>query len=388
MPTPITSTTAASMTQSQLQSQEHSEAYLNFISSVDSEFSRRTYQQVFPFFMKFCQVETYDAMLEIQSVKKLEGLIRDYIIYLKEDRKASPGTIRSYTTAIAHFYEMNDVRINWKKLKKFKGKYHSVVEDVPYTRNQIKSLIEMSDLRERAMILMMASAGLRRGALITMKLKDLQKIAKYNLYKITVYKKEAEQYLTYCTPECAQALDQYLDWRARLGEELTPSTIMFRKAFDITSPMIITRPKPLRPESITSFMIELLDKTGIRTPTDSKFARSNLMTCHGFRKFFHTECINHNMNPLYAEYLMGHKTGLMKSYFKPTDNELLEGNDKSVGYIGLIPYLTIHATEEENERLRRQVETLQVEKSQIEDLQKEMNAIRELVLFKTKGPNT
>ena len=84
---------------------------------------------------------------------------------------------------------------------------------------------------------------------------------------------------------------------------------------------------------------------------------------------------------------MGHKSGLIKSYFKPTDTELLEGNDKSVGYIGIIPYLTINATEQENERLRRQVETLQVEKSQIENIQKEMHAIRELVAVKTKVLN-
>jgi hypothetical protein len=62
--------------------------------------------------------------------------------------------------------------------------------------------------------------------------------------------------------------------------------------------------------------------------------------------------------------------------------ELLEGNDKSVGYIGVIPYLTINATEEENERLRRQVKTLQVEKSQIEELHNEMNEIRKLVAAK------
>ena len=81
---------------------------------------------------------------------------------------------------------------------------------------------------------------------------------------------------------------------------------------------------------------------------------------------------------------MGHKSGLIKSYFKPTDTELLEGNDKSVGYIGVIPYLTINSTEEENERLRCQVETLQVEKSQIEELHKEMEEIRELVATKQR----
>ena len=56
---------------------------------------------------------------------------------------------------------------------------------------------------------------------------------------------------------------------------------------------------------------------------------------------------------------MGHKTGLIKSYFKPTDTELLEGNDQSLGYVSMIPYLTINATEEENTKLRREVVELQ-----------------------------
>jgi hypothetical protein len=60
---------------------------------------------------------------------------------------------------------MNDVTVNWKKLKKFKGRLRSVVEDVPYTRQQIKTLIDNATLRDRCMILIMASAGLRRGAL-------------------------------------------------------------------------------------------------------------------------------------------------------------------------------------------------------------------------------
>ena len=37
-----------------------------------------------------------------------------------------------------------------------------VVEDVPYTREQIKTLIDNTTLRNRCMILVMASAGLRR----------------------------------------------------------------------------------------------------------------------------------------------------------------------------------------------------------------------------------
>ena len=48
------------------------------------------------------------------------------------------------------------------------------------------------------------------------------------------------------------------------------------------------------------------------------------------------------MNPLYSEYVMGHRSGLTKSYLKPTDTELLEGNDKALDYVSAINDLAIN----------------------------------------------
>ncbi|HEY7572059.1 MAG TPA: hypothetical protein VH796_11890 [Nitrososphaeraceae archaeon] len=150
----------------------------------------------------------------------LEGLIRDYIINLRHKRNLSPATVSSYLAAITHFYEMNDVIINWKKLKKFKAKHYTIVEDKPYSREQIKTLVDAAPLRDKCIVLVMCSAGLRRGAIPHLRLRDLQKIDNYGLYKINVYKKEQESYTTFCTPECAKYIDQYLEWRQRNGENL------------------------------------------------------------------------------------------------------------------------------------------------------------------------
>jgi integrase len=174
----------------------------------------------------------------------------------------------------------------------------------------------------------MASAGLRRGALPKLRIKDLQRIEKFQLYQIIVYKREQEQYITYCSPECARHIDEHLDWRARLGEVITPTSLIFRREFDTTSHMHIARPIAIASDTVGHTMTALLDKTGVRPRTHGNH-KSNLMQCHGFRKFFDTQCISHGINPLYCEFLMGHKTGLIKSYFKPTDQELLEGNDKT-----------------------------------------------------------
>jgi hypothetical protein len=55
------------------------------------------------------------------SESDLESRIRDYIIYLRHDKRLVPTTVSSYITPIAHFYEMNGFTLHWKRLKKFKA---------------------------------------------------------------------------------------------------------------------------------------------------------------------------------------------------------------------------------------------------------------------------
>jgi hypothetical protein len=47
------------------------------------------------------------------------------------------------------------------------------------------------------------------------------------------------------------------------------------------------------------------------------------------------------MSPLYAEIQMGHQSGglAIESYVRPSENDLLEGNDKMIGYVGVIDLL-------------------------------------------------
>jgi hypothetical protein len=70
------------------------------------------------------------------------------------------------------------------------------------------------------------------------------------------------------------------------------------------------------------------------------------------------------LDGLYVEKLMGHDIGIKAHYFKPSSQELLEGNDHKMGYVSVIEALTIN---EEN-RLRRENEILRVNKSEIEQL--------------------
>jgi hypothetical protein len=60
------------------------------------------------------------------------------------------------------------------------------------------------------------------------------------------------------------------------------------------------------------------------------------MELHGLRKFFDTTCTSAGMSSLYTELLMGHNVGLKGRYIKLTPEELLEGNDKNLGYLDVI----------------------------------------------------
>ena len=71
------------MQNSILASSSSSEAFRNFVNSLDSEESKKHYSKIFRYFMTYCNVDNYENMLEIEP-RRLEGLIRDYIIHLKE----------------------------------------------------------------------------------------------------------------------------------------------------------------------------------------------------------------------------------------------------------------------------------------------------------------
>ena len=86
------------------------------------------------------------------------------------------------------------------------------------------------------------------------------------------------------------------------------------------------------------------------------------MQCHDFRKFFETAAKNTGMDTLILKRLMGQKTGLEDSYYKPDDRQILEGNSKMIGYIGVIDNLTIN----EEFRLRTKVEEITKKKDEIE----------------------
>lgn len=138
--------------------------------------------------------------------------------------------------------------------------------------------MSLSDERGKAVELLMASTGTRVGALRDLKFKHLKRWsigAALNLfvYQVRVYANSPKsRYTTFCTPECASALDRYFALRNRYGENLKQDPItgdwepadsyVFIKDFSKETYSIIGR--QLGRDTITNYIVKRLEETGLR----------------------------------------------------------------------------------------------------------------------------
>jgi hypothetical protein len=95
-----------------------------------------------------------------------------------------------------------------------------------------------------AAVLIMASTGMRIGGLRELRYGDIKKIDEFGLYLIWVYNRyRKDRYFTFCTPECATAIDSYLNYRRRFGEEIKDKSPLIRERFNIDDPFVAKAPK-------------------------------------------------------------------------------------------------------------------------------------------------
>jgi integrase len=126
----------------------------------------RTYRHAFKHFIEIT-VKNDDLQTLIDTKPSvIESKIVGHIEYLKDVKKLKYWSIQVYCAAILHFFEMNDVVLNTKKIKRFlppdEGHY---ADDRPYSVSEIQQILDKCDVSSRVIILLMASTGMRIGAL-------------------------------------------------------------------------------------------------------------------------------------------------------------------------------------------------------------------------------
>ena len=161
-------------------------------------------------------------------------------------------------------------------------------------------------------LLILVSTGMRVGAVHPLRLKDIKNCVEY-MKTVTIFTKlqaysssSKYRYYTYCTPECALAIDSYLDLRQRYGEKLIktetgwnpPDAHLIIRAFNRKSFDFIPLPIQCRTTITTNIIVPKLEALNLRTrklPEKNSVKKSNphqrgdLHPCHSFRIFSITQ---------------------------------------------------------------------------------------------------
>ena len=354
------------MSDSLIALQEDKEPYRNFYESLRSDDTKIEYKKGLSRYLLHYNL-TPEKMLTF-SIGEIEKMLVDYLLHMKK-KQLSSSFINLNFCALKHFYFMNDVRINKEKIGKFMGEKKKKNVDRSYTRPEIKSLLDIADLRVKVIVAVLASTGVRIGSLPSLKLSHLEKKEGAKIYKFIIYQNTKEEYYTFCSPETASCIDSYLEYRTRSGEKLNNDSFLIREQFDINDfEQIRKEGRSVSKDSISSLLYHLAVKAGVRIPNLNSTGRERqaVPLAHGFRKFFTTQLINAKVNPEIREMLLGHSIGLAGAYYKPTEDEMLEE------YLKAADNLTIN---EEN-RLRKKVEKLEFEMNSFEQLSAEIREIR------------
>jgi hypothetical protein len=246
-------------------------------------------------------------------------------------------TLWNYVAPIKLFCEMNRITIPWKILTRGLPKAKKYARDRAPTREEIIQLCKYPDRRMKPIVYPMVSGGIRLGAWDYLKWGDIQYVEDKGVARMRVYTEEDEEYFTYISGEAYKELKDWMDFRAMSGERITKDSWLMCTLWNVRNRHPDRVARKLKVSALKSLIHDAMKAQGLRTDLPTGKRRYEFQALHGFRKFFKTQAqkvmIYENV-----EKLMGHCVDYStNSYYKPSDNDLLED------YLKAMPLLTIES---------------------------------------------
>jgi site-specific recombinase XerD len=235
-------------------------------------------------------------------VQNHAGYLNDYLATLQDDG-LTPGPVNNHIKSVKTFYRVNGVKVELSEpLSK-----RVIFKDRAPKPEELVKLLEIANLRERAIISMLALAAFREETLSKLLYRHVREDLENNIIPIHVHveaeitKGKYNDYDTFLGTEAAQYLKLYLDQR--------------RKGTDKIPPEILTDESPLfrdetrrTPKSISSKQM--------RKKIHDLYLKANLikklngrmydLRVHSLRKYFKTQLLSLGVQPDYVDYMMGH----------------------------------------------------------------------------------
>lgn len=199
-------------------------------------------------------------------------------------KEISSGTLRNYIKTIKLFFTMNDILVNWDKIRMGMPTVNQTSDARVPEISEINALLDYNDIRIKSIVLTMLSSGIRVGAWDWLKWKHIIPIEKDGTIvaaKIIVYAGEPEQYFSFITLECYSALKNYMDFRALHGEKISGESWLIRDQWQKISKThghrigLADLPKRLNAEGIRRLIYDAWKIKGVFSVHDSNTQDKN-----------------------------------------------------------------------------------------------------------------
>lgn len=172
-----------------------------FRAAIKSPYTRDGYERRLVRFLNWygldCDSFVKSAKENTQATElKIIKFIQEKKILVEKKEYAS-STVAGFLKAIRLLLEMNDVALNWKKIRRTLPPQRRFAEDRICTIEELRTILVNSDHRIRALTLVFLTSGVREGAIQFMRIKHLVPVSikgQVVAAKLKVYAGEPEEY--------------------------------------------------------------------------------------------------------------------------------------------------------------------------------------------------
>jgi integrase len=152
------------------------ESFELFCSAIRSPATRDPYERKLLGFLKRVNL-TPDEFAQFAKENPLAAE-KKIISLLSQDRlkiergEITAGTVNNWLKAVRLFLEMNDVVMNWKKIKRILPMIRRYALDRVPTLEELREILDAADIRGKALTLVLVSSGIREGAVPSLRVSD------------------------------------------------------------------------------------------------------------------------------------------------------------------------------------------------------------------------
>jgi hypothetical protein len=378
-------------------------SYDLFKNAIRSDKSLQLYRQFLFHFCKVIKMTTeeivskYNSNENAKESAKLQYLIEDYAILLQNkvrEGKITAQTCKVAVSPIKLLCDMNDIILNFKKIRKLLPRGSSSAADEAYSREQIKRMIKFADLRTKIPMLFMASSGMRLGGFQGLTdgcIKPIyeEKSGKLLAAHVVVYKGSDDEYDTFVSPEAYHTYEEYRNLRMKFGEKISKNSPVLLRRFDVSQDgrnVIIDNSKNLALPTLAGIIKTVAYKAGVREASDKYNDRYNIKIAHGFRKFFSSTLSNiktpdgrGSIDFIKKEWLLGHSlTGIhsLEENYNRNDRVKILLDE----YLKAVKEITISDEERlfvENQKLKIDISSIKTVEMQLAEKDKQLNDLKQ-----------